>query len=272
MPVTRLYPRTGWAAINFRELWTYRELLWFLALRDIKVRYKQTALGVMWAVFQPLLTMVVFTVFLHRFGKIGADDPYYAINTFCALLPWNLFAYALMQSSTSLVAGRELLTKLYFPRLLMPFASVLSGVVDFSIGMLILLAMMAFNGLAPTSAVLLMPLLIVLALSAALAVGLWLSALNVMYRDVRYLVPFLTQVWMFLSPVAYRATDVPAQWRDLYGLNPMAGVVEGFRWALLGTAPPPGEMLGVSIVATILLLASGLFYFRKMERIFADVV
>jgi lipopolysaccharide transport system permease protein len=271
-PVIRLRPRSGWSAVNFRELWEYRELLWFLAARDIKVRYKQTALGVLWAVFQPLVTMLVFTVFLHRFGNIGADDPNYAINTFCALLPWNLFAYALTQSSNSLVVNQPLLTKLYFPRLLIPFSSVLSGVVDFAIGMLILLALMAWNGFAPSAAIWTLPALVLLALAAALAIGLWLSAMNVMYRDVRYLVPFLTQIWMFVSPVAYRSSDVPEKWRLLYGLNPMAGVIEGFRWALLGHGAAPGRMLAVSAAATVVLLIGGLYYFRRMERIFADVV
>jgi lipopolysaccharide transport system permease protein len=271
-PVIRLRPRSGWSAVNFQELWEYRELLGFLAARDIKVRYKQTALGVLWAIFQPLVTMLVFTVFLHRFGNIGADDPNYAINTFCALLPWNLFAYALTQSSNSLVVNQQLLTKLYFPRLLIPFSSVLSGVVDFAIGILILLALMAWNGMVPSTAIWTLPALMVMALAAALAVGLWLSAMNVMYRDVRYLVPFLTQIWMFVSPVAYRSSDVPEKWRLLYGLNPMAGVIEGFRWALLGHGAAPGRMLAVSAAATAVLLIGGLYYFRRMERIFADVV
>lgn len=271
-PAVVLRPRSGWAAINIREIWEFRELLWFLALRDIKVRYKQTALGVMWAVIQPLVTMLVFTVFLHRFGKIGADDPNYAINTFCALLPWNLFAYALTQSSNSTVANTQLITKLYFPRLLIPFASTLSGVVDFAIGMVILLGLMAWSGMYPSSNLWMMPGLVLLALLAAVGIGLWLSALNVMYRDVRYLVPFLTQVWMFLSPVAYRSSDVPEKWRLLYGLNPMAGVIESFRWSLLGDTRPPGGMLAVSAAATLVLLVSGLFFFRRMERAFADVV
>lgn len=271
-PVIRLYPRSGWLALNFQEIWAYRELLWFLAIRDIKVRYKQTALGIGWAVVQPLVTMIVFTVFLHRFGNIGADDPNYAINTFCALLPWNLFAYALTQSSNSLVGNQQLITKLYFPRLMIPFSSVLSGVVDFAIGMVILLALMAWNGIVPPAAIWAMPFLMLLALLAALAVGLWLSALNVMYRDIRYVVPFLTQIWLFLSPVAYRTSAVPEKWQALYGINPMAGVIEGFRWSLLGNVGAPTQLLTVSVAATLVLLISGLFYFRRMERAFADVV
>ncbi len=271
-PTARLRPRSGWVSIDFRELWEYRELLWFLAVRDIQVRYKQTALGLMWAVIQPLMMVLVFTVFLHHFVGIGAGDRLYSVKTLAALLPWNLFAYALTQSSNSLVANQQLLTKLYFPRLIIPLSSVLSGLVDFGVGVGILVVMMACFGLIPPLAILTLPLFVGLALLAALAIGLWLSALNVVYRDVRYLVPFVTQLWFYASPIVYPATEIPEKWRTLYGLNPMVGVVEGFRWSVLPGGIPPGPMLWVSIGMTALLFVSGLYYFRRMERHFADIV
>lgn len=278
---TVLRARTGWVSVDFKELWRYRELLWFLALRDIKLRYKQTALGAAWAIIQPLFTMLVFTIFLGKLGGLSKQQewPPYYISTFCALLPWQLFANSLLQSGNSLVANERLITKVYFPRLLMPLSSIFSGVLDFGISLAILLVMMVCSRVHPGWAILTLPLFMVMAIIAALSVGLWLSALNVKYRDVRYAIPFLTQIWMFLSPVAYSSSllqKVPAHWRGLvevlYGLNPMAGVIEGFRWALLNDPHAPGPLLIASMGATIALLIGGLYYFRRMERTFADLV
>ena len=276
--ITRIRPSRGWRAIDLREVWRYRELLWFLTLRDIKLRYKQTALGVAWAVLQPLFTMAVFTVFFGNLAKMPSDGRPYALFVLAALLPWQLFAYALTQSSNSLVAEQRLITKVYFPRLIVPVASVLSGLVDFLVALCLMVLMMAAGPLfgwvtvKPTAAVLAIPIFTFFAVLTALAVGLWLSALNVQYRDVRYTIPFLTQFWMFLTPVAYPASLVPAKYRMLYGVNPMAGVAEGFRWALLDTDAPDWGMMAVSAVAVLVLLTAGLFYFRRMERTFADVV
>lgn len=278
LEITRIRPSGGWRAINLAEVWRYRELLFFLTLRDIKLRYKQTALGVAWAVLQPLLTMAVFTVFFGKLGGLPSDGQPYALFVLAALLPWQLFAYALTQSSNSLVAEQRLITKVYFPRLIVPVASVLSGLVDFVVAFglfLILVALgpiMGWFEVTPTLAVLTIPIFVVFAILTALAAGLWLSALNVQYRDVRYTIPFLTQFWMFLTPVAYPASLVPEQYRPLYGLNPMAGVIEGFRWALLGTDAPDWGLMAVSAGAVVLLLAGGVFYFRRMEKHFADVV
>ncbi len=278
LDITRIRPSRGWRAIDLREVWRYRELLWFLTLRDIKLRYKQTALGVSWAVLQPLFTMAVFTIFFGKLGKMPSDGKPYALFVLAALLPWQLFAYALTQSSNSLVAEQRLITKVYFPRLIVPVASVLSGLVDFVVAFCLMVGMMAAGPIfgwftvKPTAAVLAVPVFTVFAVLTALAVGLWLSALNVQYRDVRYTIPFLTQFWMFLTPVAYAASIVPPKYRLLYGLNPMAGVVEGFRWALLDTDAPDWGMVGVSAGVVLVLLAGGLFYFRRMERTFADVV
>jgi lipopolysaccharide transport system permease protein len=269
---TRIRPGTGWRAVNLLELWRYRELLFFLTLRDIKLRYKQTALGVAWAVLQPLLTMAVFTVFFGNLARMPSDGKPYALFVLVALIPWQLFAYALTQSSNSLVNEQRLITKVYFPRLIIPVASVLSGLVDFAIAFVLVLIGMAAFGVVPTWAVITVPVFVVFAVLAALAIGLWLSALNVQYRDVRYTIPFLTQFWLFLTPVAYPVSLVPAQYRALYGLNPMSGVVEGFRWALLGTDAPDVGLMAVSAVVVAVLLTGGLLYFRRMERTFADVV
>jgi lipopolysaccharide transport system permease protein len=274
----RIRPGTGWRAVNLREVWRYRELLWFLTLRDIKLRYKQTALGVCWAVLQPLFTMAVFTIFFGKLGKLPSDGRPYALFVLAALLPWQLFAYALTQSSNSVVAEHRLITKVYFPRLIVPVASVLSGLVDFLVAFGLMIAMMAVGPLfgwfaiKPTAAVLAIPIFTLFAVLTALAVGLWLSALNVQYRDVRYTIPFLTQFWMFLTPIAYAASLVPSRYRLIYGLNPMSGVVEGFRWALLNTDAPDWGMMAVSAVVVLILLAGGLCYFRRMERTFADLV
>jgi lipopolysaccharide transport system permease protein len=276
--VVRIRPPHGWQPVNLAELWRYRELLWFLAVRDVMVRYKQTALGVAWAVLQPLFTMIVFSIFFGKLGGLPSDGLPYPLFALCALLPWQLFAYALTQSSNSVVAEQRLITKVYFPRLIVPVSSVLSGLVDFGIAFVLLLGMMAayqLTGacqLALGVPLLALPLFVLFAVAAALAVGLWLAALNVQYRDFRYTIPFLTQFWMFASPVAYPSSLVPEAWRPLYGLNPMAGVIEGFRWALLGNANPSWGLLAVSAAATAVLLTGGLFYFRRMEKTFADVV
>lgn len=276
--VLRIRPSRGWRAIDLREVWRYRELLWFLTLRDIKLRYKQTALGVSWAVLQPLFTMLVFTIFFGKLGKLPSDHRPYAMFVLAALLPWQLFAYALTQSSNSLVAEQRLITKVYFPRLIVPIASVLSGLVDFLVAFCLMAALMVAGPvfgwftIKPTAAVLTVPIFTLFAVLTALAVGLWLSTLNVQYRDVRYTMPFLTQFWMFLTPIAYAASLVPPEYRLLYGLNPMSGVVEGFRWALLDTDAPNWGMMAVSAGVVLLLLAGGLFYFRRMERTFADLV
>lgn len=256
-PFTRRQARPGWVAIDFAELWQYRELLIFYAIRDIKVRYKQTFLGAAWAILQPVLTMAVFSIFFGRLAGIPSDGVPYPIFAFCALLPWQLFAYALTQSSNSLVENRQMLTKVYFPRLIVPLASVLAGLVDFAIACIVVVGMMLYYDIVPGWGILTLPLFTLLALAAALAVGLWLSALNVKYRDVRYAVPFLAQFWLFITPVAYSSALVPDKWQALYGLNPMVGVVDGFRWALLGKTPP-GPMLMVSVTATALLLLGGL--------------
>ena len=263
---------TGWVSLNLRELWRYRELLYFLVWRDVKVRYKQTVLGAAWAILQPFFTMVVFSIFFGRLAKVPSDGLPYPIFAYCALLPWQLFAHALTESGNSLVGNQNLITKVYFPRLVIPLAAVLSGVVDFAVAFVVLLGMMAYYGTVPTSAAVTLPVFLFLVLATALGVGLWLSALNVQYRDVRYTIPFLTQTWLFATPVAYPAKLVPEAWRAVYGLNPMAGVVEGFRWALLGTASPPGPLLAVSVAAVLTLVVSGLYYFRRMEKTFADVV
>jgi lipopolysaccharide transport system permease protein len=270
-PIVRIRPSTGWVALHIRDVWEYRELLYFLTWRDIKVRYKQTALGASWAIIQPFMTMVAFSVFFGQLGKIPSDGLPYPIFAYTALLPWSFFAYALGQSSNSLVGSSNLISKIYFPRLVIPIASVLGGVLDFAIAFVVLLGMMVFYGIWPTSAIIVLPLLLVLALVTALGVGLWLAALNVEYRDVRYTIPFLTQFWLFATPVAYPSSLLAEPWRTLYGLNPMVGVVEGFRWALLGTSPP-GPLLGLSAAVSLVLLVTGAFYFRRMERGFADVI
>lgn len=271
LPVVRRQARPGWVAIDFNELWRYRELLVFHAIRDIKVRYKQTALGAAWAILQPVLTMVVFSIFFGQLAGIQSDGLPYPIYSFCALLPWQLFVFALTQSSNSLVENAQLLTKVYFPRLIIPLASVLAGLVDFAIASVVLVGLMFYYGISPGWEIWTLPLFTLLAVATALAVGLWLSALNVKYRDVRYTIPFLAQFWLFITPVAYPSTLVPDKWQAIYGMNPMVGVVDGFRWALLGKAPP-GPMLAVSVIATGVLLVGGLFYFRRMEKCFADIL
>ena len=272
LPTLFIRPQTGWTAAGLKELWEYRELLYFLTWRDIKVRYKQTVLGAAWAIIQPFFMMVVFSLFFGYLAKVPSDGIPYPIFAYCALLPWQLFAHALTESSNSLVANERLITKVYFPRLVVPISAVLGGLLDFAIAFVILLLMMAYYGVRPTWAIVTLPAFLLLAMLTALGVGLWLSALNVKYRDVRYTISFLIQFWLFATPVAYSSSIVPARWRALYGLNPMAGVVEGFRWALLGKSEGPGALLVVSVAVVILILIGGLYYFRRMEAEFADVV
>jgi len=271
-PIIRRQARPGWVAIDFAELWQYRELLFFFAVRDIKVRYKQTLLGIAWAILQPVMTMVVFSIFFGNLAGVPSDGLPYPVFSFCGLLPWQLFAFALTQSSNSLVNNAHLLTKVYFPRLIIPFASMIAGLIDFAIAFVVLVGIMFYYDIIPGWALITLPFFVVLAIAAALSVGLWLSALNVKYRDVRYTIPFLTQLWLFVTPVAYASSLVPSKWQAVYAINPMAGVVEGFRWALLGKAAPPGTMLIVSVAATAMLLAGGLFYFARMEKNFPDII
>jgi lipopolysaccharide transport system permease protein len=272
LPTLRIAPSKGWVPLKLRELWEYRELLYFLVWRDIKVRYKQTALGATWAIIQPFFTMVVFSLFFGHLGKIPSDGIPYPIFSFVALVPWTFFANGLGQSSNSLVGSGTLISKVYFPRLIIPLASVFSGIVDFLLAFVVLLGMMLYYGLFPTLNVLWLPLFLLLALVTSLGVGLWLSALNVEYRDVRYVVPFITQFWLLATPIAYPSSMLHEPWRTIYGLNPMVGVVEGFRWALLKSNSAPGPMIAVSSGAALVILITGAFYFRRMEKTFADIV
>lgn len=271
-PWSGIRPPRGGLDFGLRELWAYRELAGFLVWRDLKVRYKQTVLGAAWAILQPFFTMLIFSLFFGRLAQIPSDGLPYPIFVFAALVPWTFFANTLLQSSNSLLDNVDLIKKVYFPRLVMPLASVLSGLVDFFIAFTVLLGMMAFYGVWPTPQILCVPLLLLLAVITSLGMGLWLSALNAQFRDVRYTLPFLTQIWMFATPVAYPSSLLPEAWRALYGLNPMAGVVEGFRWALLGADTSPGGMILVSAAGSLLLLATGALYFRRVERSFADVM
>jgi homopolymeric O-antigen transport system permease protein len=265
-------PIEGWATLKLKELWDYRELLYFLVWRDVKVRYKQAALGAAWAILQPLLTMLIFSVIFGMFAKVPSDGTPYPLFAFVALVPWNFFATSLGQSSNSVVGSANLITKVYFPRLAIPLASVLAGLVDFALSFIVLLGMMVYYHHAPTIHVLWLPLFILLGLAAAVGMGFWLSAMNVKYRDVRYVVPFLVQFWMYASPIIYPSSMIPARYRTLYALNPIVGVVDGFRWALLGTKTAPGPMLAVSSAATLVFLVGGALYFRRMEAEFADIV
>lgn len=265
-------PSRGWVPLNVRDLFAYRELLYFLVWRDLKVRYKQTALGATWAIIQPMMTMLVFSLFFGRLAKMPSDGIPYPIFSFAALVPWTFFSLGLAQSANSMVGSGHLIKKVYFPRLIIPVATVLSAVVDFVLAFAVLLVMMFYYGIAPSINVLALPLFLLLALITSLGVGLWLSALNVEYRDVRFIVPFLTQFWMFATPIAYPTSLLHEPWRTIYGLNPMVGVVEGFRWALLGSSHAPGPFILVSSLAAVLILISGAFYFRRMEKTFADLV
>jgi lipopolysaccharide transport system permease protein len=265
-------PSKGLFDLDLRGVWDYRELLYFLVWRDVKVRYKQTAIGAAWAILQPLMTMVIFTVVFGNFAKIPSDGLPYPVFAYTALLPWNLFASALHRASVSVVGSAHLISKVYFPRLIVPLSGTISGLVDFGIAFGILLALMAWFRIVPTWGVLALPLLLVLALTTALAVGLWLAALNVRYRDVGYTIPFLVQFWMFASPVVYPVSLVAEKWRLLYSLNPMAGVIESFRWALLGKNALDLGVVGTSAAAVLAVLVSGTVYFKQMERTFADVI
>jgi lipopolysaccharide transport system permease protein len=264
-------PSRGWVSLQLRELWKYHELLYFLIWRDIKVHYKQTVLGAAWAILQPFFTMVVFSLFFGRLAKVPSDGLPYPIFAFTALVPWTYFARGLTEGANSLVGTGALLQKVYFPRLVIPVAAVLGGIVDFVLAFAVLIGMMLFYHLWPSWAVVWLPAFVALAFVTALGVGLWLAALNVQFRDVRHTVGFLTQAWMLCTPIAYPSSLLHEPLRSLYGLNPMAGVVEGFRWALLGT-PPPGPIVWVSAAVAVLILVSGAFYFRRMERIFADTL
>ena len=272
MPTIRNEPSTGWRLLNFREFWQYSELLYFLAWRDIKVRYKQTVLGAAWAIIQPFLTMVVFSLFFGKLAKMPSDGVPYPLFAYAALVPWTFFANGLTESSNSLVSSSNLIKKVYFPRLVVPVSAVISGGVDFVVAFVVLIGMMLSYGMLPTGNIIWIPLLVLLAFITALGLGLWFSALNVQFRDVRYTIPFVTQLWLFATPVAYPSSLLSEPWRALYGINPMVGVVEGFRWALLGTDTVPGQAVLVSSLTAVILFVSGAFYFRRVEQTFADVV
>jgi lipopolysaccharide transport system permease protein len=270
LPRTRIAPTKGWISLNLRELWEYQELLYFFVWKDLKVRYKQTILGVLWAILQPVLTMVIFTLVFGKLAGLSSDDLPYPIFNFSALVPWAFFQNALINGSNSLVINANMLKKIYFPRITLPIATVLAGLVDFALAFIILIGMMFYYGRVPTLNVLWLPLFLLLALMTSLGVTLWLSAMNVKFRDIRYTIPFLAQAWLFITPIAYSSSLFEEPWKTIYGLNPMVGVVEGFRWALLGTETTPGIILLSSFVAFALFI-SGAFYFRRMEKDFADI-
>ena len=271
-PLLRIVPPRGWFDLDFKELWAARELLYFFVWRDVKIRYKQTAIGAAWAVLQPFMTMVVFSLFFGALAKIPSHGLPYPIFYYSALLPWMYFAGALQSATNVVVEQQRVITKVYFPRLVLPLSAVVGGLIDFAISFAVFLAMMLYYRIAPTPAILLFPCFLLLAVLTALGVGLWLSALNAIYRDVRYVLPFLVQFWLFASPVAYPSSLVPERWRWLYGLNPMAGVIEGFRWSLTGRGQPPSLLLVASTVMVLLLLGGGVAYFQRMEGTIADVV
>jgi len=273
-PVIEFGPRTGWHILDLRELWRYRQLFWILGLRDVKVRYKQTAIGALWAILQPVMIMIVFSTLFRLMGRAPAgEDLPYTVTLYTALLPWQFFSTSLTQSANSLVTHQNMVKKIYFPRAILPASPIVSAAVDFAIAFLVLIALMIWHGLAPTPALLALPGFVLLAALATLALGLWFSALNALYRDLIHAMPFLIQLGFFVSPVIFETREiVPAPWWPLYGLNPMAGVIEGFRWALLGAPPPPLALLLPGIGATGLLLIGGMFYFRRMERTFVDRV
>jgi lipopolysaccharide transport system permease protein len=271
-PVTIIRPPRGWAPLDLREFTGAHELLYFLVLRNLKLRYKQTALGAAWAVLQPLLTMAVFTVVFGRLARLGSDGLPYPVFALAALVPWTYFANALTQASTSLVDQHQLLTKVYFPRLLLPLAAVIAGLVDLAVAFALLLVVLVWYGIEPSARLLAAPAFALLAAASALAPAIWLAALNVRYRDVRHVIPFLVQIWLFATPVAYSSSLVPPHWRPLYGLNPMASVVDGFRWMVAPNAPFPAAGIVVAVAAVAVLLTAGLYFFRRLERSFADVV
>ncbi|MHB8117584.1 MAG: ABC transporter permease [Methanothrix sp.] len=271
VPVTIIRPLNGWIPIDFKELWAYRELIYTFASRDIKIRYKQTALGATWAIIQPLFAMVIFTIIFGGLAKIPSEGIPYPLFSYAALLPWTLFAEGITRSTSSMITNSNIMTKVYFPRLVMPISGILSPSVDFAVAFIILIGMILYYGFVPTINIVWLPVFILLALATSLGVGLWLSALNVQYRDFQYTVPFIIQIWLYSSPVVYASSLVPEKYRLIYGLNPMAGVIEGFRWALLGTEPP-SSMIFVSVLMVALILISGAYYFKRMEKTFADVV
>jgi lipopolysaccharide transport system permease protein len=268
----RIQPSRPWWRLNLREIWAYRELLYFFVWRDIKVRYKQTVIGVAWAVIQPAMTMAVFCVFFGYLAQLPSNGRPYPVFYYSALLPWMYFANALAQVTATMIDQQHVITKVYFPRLILPLAAVLSGLVDFALAFTVLIALMLYYGIVPTVNIVLLPAFVMLAVMTALGAGLWLSALNVLYRDVRYALPFFIQFWMFASPVIYPSSLLPERWQAFYGLNPMVGVIEGFRWVLLGQDPPSGMMLAPSIAVIAVLCLGGLVYFQKMEGTLADVV
>lgn len=270
--ITRIRPRKGWRELNLKEIWQHRELLYFLSWRDVKVRYKQTALGAAWAILQPLMTMLVFSLFFGKLGKIPSDGLPYPLFVFAALVPWMFFANGLAQASNSLVQNAAMLKKIYFPRLIIPLSNVAAGAVDFMVAFIVLLGMMLYYGILPTANVIWLPLFLILEIATALGIGLWLAAMNVQFRDIRYLLPFLTQFWLFATPIAYPSSLLGEPWRTVYGVNPMVGVIEGFRWALLGTRTSPGPIIAVSSLVALLVLVTGAYYFKRMEKTFADVV
>jgi lipopolysaccharide transport system permease protein len=272
LPVLRITPPHGWLELDFRELWHARELLYFFIWRDVKVRYKQTVIGAAWAVIQPLMTMVVFTIFFGKLAQMQSNGLPYQVFSYAGLLPWTYFSTALANATATVVEQQRVITKVYFPRLVLPLSAVFSGLVDFAIAFLVYIPLQLYFHIFPTRSIVFLPVFLLLAILTALAVGLWLSALNAIYRDVRYVMPFLLQFWMFASPVIYPVSQVPARWRALYGLNPMAGVIEGFRWSLTGTGRPPGMLFAISVGMVLLLLYGGLVYFQKMETTIADVV
>jgi len=270
--VIRIEPSKGWVSLKLNELWEYRELLYFLIWRDLKVRYKQSVLGATWAIIQPFFTMVVFSLFFGKLAKMPSDGVPYPIFSFAALVPWGFFANGLNQASNSLVGNANLINKVYFPRMAMPIASVLGGIVDFLLAFIMLIGMIFYYGMVPTINVIWLPFFLMLAFITSLGASLWLSATYVQFRDIRHIIPFLTQIWLFATPIAYPSSLLSEPWRTLYGINPMVGVVEGFRWALLGVHTAPGPIIIVSSITAIGLLISGAFYFRRVEKTFADVV
>jgi lipopolysaccharide transport system permease protein len=272
LPQMRISASQGLLRLDLRELWEYRELLYFFVWRDVKVRYKQTAIGATWAILQPFMTMVVFTLFFGKLAHIPSNGLPYPIFYYTALLPWAYFSTALQGATNTVVDHQNVITKVYFPRLILPCSAVVAGLVDFAVSFVVLLGMLLYYRIHPTWTVLLIPILLLLAVFTALGVGLWLSALNAMYRDVRYVMPFLIQFWLFASPVAYPSSMVPQRWRLLYGLNPMAGVIEGFRWAIAGHGQAPGLMFAVSGAVILVVLVGGLAFFQRMQSTIADYV
>jgi lipopolysaccharide transport system permease protein len=269
--ITVIEPTRGWVALGLRELWEHRELFYFLAWRDIKVRYKQTVVGALWAIIQPVATVAIFTILFGHFTKLPSETPY-VLLVFSGMLPWLLFTQALQQAALSLVANNQLVTKVYVPRLIIPLAATIPSLIDFVLAFGVFIVLMVYYGVVPTLAALLLPLMILLALVTALSIGVWFAALNVQYRDVQYVIPFLIQIWFFVTPVAYSTQLIPKKWHLLFGLNPMTGVVQGFRWALLGKATSVGPLLALSVGLVIVLLVTGLAYFRRVEKRFADLI